>query len=143
MAVNLSVRLSQDPDLAQRILDCLKRERIDPRCWIVPEITESGILGDPEGAMRNVHQLRAAAVALSIDDFGTGYSFLSYLKNLQSDELKIDRPFIVGMLDSRRNALIVGVDGRSGPSLGPESGGRSAENPDRIAAGSRAGCDPV
>lgn len=142
VAVNLSARLLQDPDLAQRVLDCLRRERIDPR-WLVLEITESGILGDPERAMANVHQLRAAAIALSIDDFGTGYSSLSYLKNLHADELKIDRSFIVGMLESRRDALIVESTVDLAHSLGLKVVAEGAENPDMIAAVSRAGCDLV
>ncbi|MGN0526053.1 MAG: EAL domain-containing protein [Acutalibacteraceae bacterium] len=37
---------------------------------------------------------REAGIEISIDDFGTGYSNLGYLKNLNVNEIKMDRSFI-------------------------------------------------
>lgn len=106
VAVNLSARLLQDPDLVARIMDCVRAGNISPD-WLTLEITESAILGNPERAMQNALALRAASIQLSIDDFGTGYSSLSYLRNLPADELKIDKSFVMDMLSNDNDTLIV------------------------------------
>jgi EAL domain-containing protein (putative c-di-GMP-specific phosphodiesterase class I) len=45
-------------------------------------------------------------VMLSIDDFGTGYTSLSYIKNLPIHEIKIDKSFILNMLENNSDAAI-------------------------------------
>ena len=46
-------------------------------------------------------------IKFSVDDFGTGYSSLSYLKNLPAREIKIDKSFVMNMLDDPRDKSIV------------------------------------
>jgi len=71
------------------------------------EITETSVIGDPEGAIANLAELAAAGVPVAIDDFGSGLSSLAYLKRLPVDELKIDRLFISQLTQSNRDPLIV------------------------------------
>jgi EAL domain-containing protein (putative c-di-GMP-specific phosphodiesterase class I) len=51
--------------------------------------------------------LRSADVRFSIDDFGTGFSSLAYLSSLPIDSLKIDRSFVMTLLDKPQNVEIV------------------------------------
>src|SRR3989440_3312647 len=63
------------------------------------EVTESVIVEDVGGNIYKLKAIRDLGVGVAIDDFGTGYSSLSYLAKLPVELLKIDRTFIVAMLD--------------------------------------------
>ena len=71
------------------------------------EITESAIMDDPQRALATLNRLSELGFRLSIDDFGTGYSSLAYLKRLPVDELKIDKSFVMSMVEDPDDAKIV------------------------------------
>ena len=96
VAVNLSARNLNEPQLAERVANCLVATGVDPDRLIL-EITESTVMGDPAQALPILHRLHDLGVCLSLDDFGTGYSSLSYLQRLPVGELKVDRAFVVGL----------------------------------------------
>jgi diguanylate cyclase (GGDEF)-like protein len=64
------------------------------------EITESCIMEDIEANIDKLRKLRSWGIGIAIDDFGTGYSSLGYLAKLPVDTLKIDRSFIITMLQN-------------------------------------------
>ncbi len=51
--------------------------------------------------------MKKLGITISIDGFGTGYSSLSYLKILPIDKLKIDRSFIMDLVNDKDNIAIV------------------------------------
>lgn len=55
---------------------------------------------------------------LDLDDYGTGCSSLSYLKQLNFDELKIDMSFISNMLNDEKDQKIVRASIHLGHDLG-------------------------
>jgi len=106
VSVNLSPRILAEPDLPQRIASLCRKRRVSPHALVV-EITESMIVADPDRALPVAEQLSRMGVTVSLDDFGTGYSALDLLKRLPVREVKIDRSFVLGMLDDPRDRAIV------------------------------------
>jgi diguanylate cyclase (GGDEF)-like protein/PAS domain S-box-containing protein len=93
VAVNLSARQFNDPQLAADIHATLSETGLDPRLLEL-EITESVMVDRHERALETLRQVKAMGVQVSIDDFGTGYSSLARLRKFPIDALKIDRSFI-------------------------------------------------
>ena len=142
VAVNLSARLLQDMHLIERITGCLRECGADPQCLTL-EITESAIMSDPERALKNAKALRAAGIHLSIDDFGTGYSSLSYLRNLPASELKIDKSFVMDMLNEENDILIVKSTIELAHNLGLKVVAEGVESEEILQALRDLGCDVV
>ncbi|MFZ6752433.1 EAL domain-containing protein [Undibacterium sp. Dicai25W] len=96
IAVNVSTHDLRDKNFPDRVASLLKQYNVDPHHLRI-EITESGIMEDPDSAIELLHRLRQTGISLSIDDFGTGYSSLAYLQKLPVNELKIDRSFVTNI----------------------------------------------
>ncbi|MFV8833374.1 EAL domain-containing protein [Aquisalimonas sp. APHAB1-3] len=108
VSVNVAAEQLHDDSLVEQVDAVIQEYRLPPGI-IAVEITETGIMRDPETAAALVDRLRARGSSIAIDDFGTGYSSLSYLKNLAADTLKIDLSFVLGMLNDRSDHAIVGT----------------------------------
>lgn len=88
-------------------LDSLLSEFKVPAEGICLEITESAIMEDPKVAQQTLNELAKMGFHLSIDDFGTGYSSLGYLKQLPVNELKVDKSFVLNMIENNNDRIIV------------------------------------
>ncbi|MDC4206566.1 MAG: EAL domain-containing protein [Candidatus Manganitrophus sp.] len=106
VAVNLSRRNLQDPEIPDLIATLLSTHRLEPTCLSL-EITESAIMEDPTNAVKILTRLSGMGIEISIDDFGTGYSSLASLTRLPVRSLKIDKSFILGMAENKNDAVIV------------------------------------
>ena len=106
MSINISSRDVTDPQFPTMLAALLVEHRCEAQ-WLVLEITETSILGDPDQAVANIDRLHAQGFHISIDDFGTGYSSLAYLRRLHVDELKIDKSFVMGMAADPEDAVII------------------------------------
>ena len=51
-------------------------------------------------------QLRNAGFTIEVDDFGSGYSSLNFLKDMESDVIKIDMGFLRRSENSERSRII-------------------------------------
>ena len=108
VAVNLSGRQFQDPDLIRQIRDALDAANLRPE-YLELEITEGYAMQDVEKAIQTLRQLKALGVRIAIDDFGTGYSCLSYLKQFPIDTLKLDGSFVRDLAAPEDAQIALGV----------------------------------
>ncbi len=107
VAVNLSASSLVDTDLPNEVASMLAARDLPPDALQL-EVTEEFLMADRDRARDILTRLRRHGVQISVDDFGTGYSSLSYLRDLPIDELKIDRSFVLPMVDDARAASLVG-----------------------------------
>lgn len=106
MAVNLSARQFNDPELVHMVILLLEKYQMEPSSLEL-EITETIAMSDLENTMSMIEQFKEAGIHISLDDFGTGYSSMNYLKHLPVDHVKIDKSFMDTALDSERDEKIV------------------------------------
>jgi diguanylate cyclase (GGDEF)-like protein/PAS domain S-box-containing protein len=95
IAVNLSARNLQDPDLPATAKGILEAWGVDPGKLKV-DIPERSIMAAP--VIETATHLGAMGIGLAIDDFGTGSSSLAPLSRLPVREIKVDRSFIAAKL---------------------------------------------
>ena len=140
VAVNVSARNLLDEHFVEEVQELLARWRVPASCLEL-EVTESGIMADPERARRILTRLAGCGVTLSIDDFSAGYTSLAQLKDLPVHQLKIDRSFVAPMAADPSNALIVRSVVELGRNLGLTTVAEGVEDEatcDRLSA---MGCD--
>jgi len=93
IAVNLSARQFQQPNLTEIISEVLEETGLDAKSLEL-EITESNAMQNAENTIYTLRELKALGVRIAMDDFGTGYSSLNYLKRFPIDTLKLDQSFV-------------------------------------------------
>jgi EAL domain-containing protein (putative c-di-GMP-specific phosphodiesterase class I) len=106
ITLNVSAHQLDEDGFIDRAGQSLDRAGVDPQ-RIKFEVTESLLLDDPERAAAQLAEVKMLGVRLALDDFGTGYSSLSYLHRYPFDTLKIDRSFVMTMLQSTDSMEIV------------------------------------
>ncbi|MGH3117754.1 MAG: EAL domain-containing protein, partial [Gaiellales bacterium] len=115
VGLNISVRDLEDPVFGERAVLAAKAAGITPD-RLTLEVTESGVMSEPEATAETLGSLKELGFGICIDDFGTGQSSLSYLRRLPADEVKLDRSFSMNM--TREDETIVGSAVRMAHDLG-------------------------
>ncbi len=106
VSINVSGRQLFDLEEIDLLGGIIDASDVDP-AGVKLEITESLMVRDPEHAAKALARLKETGVSLAIDDFGTDYSSLSYLHRFPLDTLKIDRSFVVNMMEDQTSRRIV------------------------------------
>lgn len=107
ISANISARELQDPRFEQQLAQLLERHRDVPASTLKLEIVETAALDNLKHARETMLRCIAMGVSFALDDFGTGYSSLTYLRELPITSLKIDRSFVINMLDRPEDRQIV------------------------------------
>lgn len=140
MAVNFSARNLHDKHLAFEIATLLERAHLRPD-YLILEITESAVMADPVFGLEILNQFDKMGVTLAIDDFGTGYSSLSYLSKLPMNEIKIDKSFVLNMMQDPQASVIVRSTIELGHNLGLKVVAEGVETQEVWDQLTRWGCD--
>jgi EAL domain-containing protein (putative c-di-GMP-specific phosphodiesterase class I) len=140
VAVNLSAPDLLDRALPAEVGERLARWGVDPACLRL-EITETIISADPDRVIEVMAALRALGVTLSLDDFGTGSSSLAYLRRLPVQELKLDKSFVMGLVDDEHDVAFVRTIIALAHDLGLQTVGEGIETLDVCERLLALGCD--
>jgi diguanylate cyclase len=112
-AINLFPPSLGDPRLPEHLAEILAGGGLGGDCLTV-EITEDVLLAHEQAAQEVLYRLRSMGIRISIDDFGSGYAGLNYLRQIQVDEVKLDRNLITPMnTDGRAEAIVAAMIGLS------------------------------
>ncbi len=105
-AINVSVRDLHTGEIVDQIVDLIARFGVSPASLQL-EITEGALMADPRRVLATISRLDKLGVAIALDDFGTGYSSMQHLRRLPLAEVKVDRSFVLGMVEDPDDAAIV------------------------------------
>ncbi len=140
VAINLSAHNLLDDSCLNFLKECLEKNEISPS-EVELELTESAVMHDPERGIAILDEFKAMGINIAIDDFGKGYSSLDYLRKLPVVALKIDRDFVIDMIDSVQDSTIVQSIIALAHSLNLEVIAEGVENDVILAALASMNCD--
>jgi diguanylate cyclase (GGDEF)-like protein len=138
-SVNVSAQEFEQAGFCERVEAVLKESGLNPGALKL-EITESGFMRNPEGAVHLLRRLRGMGLSLQIDDFGTGYSSLSHLHRFPVQALKIDRSFVVP-IDGGEGGSIAAAIIDLAHNLGMQVVAEGIETPEQLAFLKQRGCE--
>jgi EAL domain-containing protein (putative c-di-GMP-specific phosphodiesterase class I) len=141
MAVNLSARQLERPDLVRTVEGVLKETGLVEASSLSLDITEAVYIKALDGNTAALDELKRLGVHISIDDFGTGYSSLSYLKRLPADALKLDRSFVGALGEEVEDTAIVQMIVDLAHTFGMEVIAEGVESQEQAAQLKEMGCD--
>jgi diguanylate cyclase (GGDEF)-like protein len=142
VAVNFSTVQFASPGLVNLVFQTLANSRLAPGRLEV-EITESLFLESSARVREILHGLKQIGVRIALDDFGTGFSSLSYLRKFPFDKIKIDRSFIIELLNEDEASAVVKAITDLAAALDMETTAEGVEEPAQVEALRAHGCTTV
>jgi EAL domain-containing protein (putative c-di-GMP-specific phosphodiesterase class I) len=139
VAVNFSTVQFAQPGLVNLVFQTLATSGLAPDRLEV-EITESLFLESSDNVREVLHRLKQVGVRIALDDFGTGFSSLSYLRKFPFDKIKIDRSFIIELLEEDEAGAVVKAITDLAAALHMETTAEGVEEPEQVEALRAHGC---
>jgi len=107
----ISINISSQEFESKKFISMLK-ELLDEYPLVIPqkiifEIVEGIAIKDIEIKNSSLEQVKELGFKITLDNFGTGYSTISSINRFEVDSIKIDKRFVMSMLDSRDDHSIV------------------------------------
>jgi diguanylate cyclase (GGDEF)-like protein len=142
VSVNISPRHLRSDSLVKMLSSVTAKYGISPKMMCI-EITEHALLEEGEVVKKNMRLIKDMGFVISLDDFGMGHSSLLYLKRWAVDEVKIDRTFVDGLVNSPEDRVIVKAIVALADALGLDLVGEGVENQLQVDILSESGCKNV
>ena len=142
IAVNISTHNLRDDRLKPLVKKLLQRTGVEGR-FLCLEVTETVMVQDIQHAEGVLCALHSLGIKISIDDFGTGFSSLAYLNRLPVDEIKVDRSFVMPMLENHSERTIVASIIQLAHTLGCRVVAEGVENTETFELLKTMGCDII
>ncbi|MCC2604290.1 putative bifunctional diguanylate cyclase/phosphodiesterase [Planctobacterium marinum] len=106
LAVNVSPTQLYDDKFVHRLKQYSENMCID-LSRIELELTEDAAMSNSLMVNQQLAAAKRLGAKIAIDDFGKGYSNLAYIRDLDIDTIKIDKTFIMQLLENPVNKAIV------------------------------------
>lgn len=106
LSVNISMHNFFNSDFVDRVNEIVGRYGI-PESLIMIEISEADIAGSIELAQEIIERLKTEGYLVSMDNFGKSATSMNTLYKMQLDEVKIDRRFLLEMINSERGQSVI------------------------------------
>ena len=108
ISVNVSPVQILQKDFVSIVKNIVRDTDINPE-FLTLEITESLFIEASVLLEDTIEELHKIGIKLSLDDFGTGYASLTYLRQINFDNLKIDKTFVDGIFANTKDHRIIGT----------------------------------
>jgi len=106
VSVNVSAKQLLNSNFPYIVTNALEHSKLDPE-YLRLEVTETGLVNDPEKARKIMLQLQERGIKFMMDDFGTGYASHKYLQDFPFAGLKIDKSFVDGFVKDEKKYSIL------------------------------------
>ncbi len=142
LSVNVTAADLADPGFTEALELALNASEL-PAQRLTLEVTEGALIGDIDAAARILERLRGMGIGIALDDFGTGFSSLAWMARLPIDMIKLDRSFMLGLMASERERVVVEGVVALARQLGLAVVCEGIEDAAQLSAAAHAGCDFV
>jgi len=107
----ISINISSQEFESKRFLSMLKKmlkkyPKVIPQ-KIILEIVEGVVLKDIEVNSSSISKIKELGFQITLDNFGTGYSTISSFNQFKVDNIKIDKKFVISMLENNKDQSMV------------------------------------
>jgi EAL domain-containing protein (putative c-di-GMP-specific phosphodiesterase class I) len=140
LSLNVSPVELSGMDIAGRIADVLDETGASPAGLCI-ELTERGVLEDPDHTAQALDNVRDLGVRIALDDFGTGQASIGYLDRFRIDVLKIDRSLLAGLGPGWHRRRLVAATISMAMALGVSTVAEGVERTEQVRELLTLGCD--
>jgi len=107
VSINISARHLMDQNFTRYLESYLHSHPGVAPGKITLEVLESTALDDIRRASNVLTRCQELGLRVALDDFGTGFASLTYMRTLPVDLVKIDKSFVLNMLNDTNDRAIV------------------------------------